>query len=130
MRPVGAGQLAAVLAALGACATQPSASLPPDSAATAAATPTPVPAAAAPAPPVPADSVPDQPYRGPSTATRPYRDIIAMKEAGASEEALLEKIRKENLRYALTTSEILQLQAAGVTDRVIEAMLRSGTPKN
>ena len=49
-----------------------------------------------------------------------------MKEAGASEEALLEEIRQTGTRYTLTTLDIQELRDAGFSSRLIEAMLRSG----
>jgi hypothetical protein len=71
--------------------------------------------------------VPDQPYTGPPPAgKRPYTAIIAAKEAGASDTDLLARIDRENAVYSLTTPEIQQLRAAGVSQAVIEAMLRSG----
>jgi len=80
-----------------------------------------------PSPPRPADLVPEQPYRGtPAAEESPYLDILRRKEAGASDEELLEKIRAERTLYSLTTSDMQKLRAAGVSSRVIEAMLQSG----
>jgi hypothetical protein len=83
--------------------------------------PTPAPLAAA---------VPDQPAVATDTAPAPaeksYAEILRLKEAGRSDEFLLAKIRTENVNYHLTTSDVQSLRAAGVSQPVLEAMLRSG----
>jgi hypothetical protein len=77
--------------------------------------------------PRPAAIVPDQPYTGPPPAgERPYAAIVAAKEKGASNAELLAKVERESTRYSLTTAEIQKLRAAGVSEAVIEAMLRAG----
>jgi uncharacterized GH25 family protein len=84
---------------------------------------------AAPPPPAPrpAELVPDQPFTGtPRAADRPYERVIRWREAGESEDALLARVRNENVRYELTTAEIQKLRVAGVPPAVIEAMLQSG----
>jgi hypothetical protein len=94
-------------------------------------TPSPTPTAAAPAPtappPRPATLVPDPPYVGtpPAGAASSYAGILHAKEAGATEAQLLELVAKEGKRYSLSTPDIQKLRAAGVSSRVIEAMLRS-----
>jgi hypothetical protein len=55
-----------------------------------------------------------------------YLKILRLKRSGASGDALLEKVRAGNLRYDLTTSQILELRQADVPEAVVEAMLRSG----
>ena len=88
-----------------------------------AATPTPAPRLA----PRPAELIPDQPFVGtPRPSEKRYEEILRLKEGGSDDAALLRKIRKENVRYSLTTSEIQTLRAAGVSAAVIEAMLSSG----
>jgi hypothetical protein len=82
------------------------------------------PAAAAPAPVPLAAAVPAQPPSG--VALRPHEDILKLKQAGLSDEFLLNKIRSDNVRYPLTTADILELRSAGVSESVLEAMLRSG----
>lgn len=78
-------------------------------------------------PPRPADIVPDQPYLGtPAAGEKPYAAILRMKEAGATDEQLLEAIRAEKKSYGLSTSDIQRLRAAGISPRVIEEMLGSG----
>ena len=101
------------------CATQTTRAPEPTRAPTA--TPTPKP------PPLPAAAVPDQPFTGaPVNADRPYLAILKLREGGASNESLLEKVRAENVFYSLSTFEIQKLRAAGVSETVIEAMLASG----
>ena len=78
-------------------------------------------------PPRPANIVPDQPWVGtPAAGEKPWAAIVRMKQDGASEDDLLEAVRATNKRYALTTAEIQQLRAAGISPRVIEAMIQSG----
>lgn len=89
--------------------------------------PTALPAATAAAAPKPAASVPDQPYVGtPSAGEQPYVAVIRAKEAGATEAELLSRVEKGGVRYSLSTFDIQRLRAAGVSTKVIEAMLRSG----
>jgi hypothetical protein len=93
-------------------------------------TPSPAPTAAAtPArAPRPGTLVPEQPYVGtPSAdAASAYAGILKAKEAGATEEELLARVAKEAKRYSLSTFDMQKLRAAGVSPKVIEAMLRSG----
>lgn len=101
-------------------------------------TPPPVPTAPPPAQaqytpaatsPPPAAAIPDQPPASTDTAgvaTRAHADILKLKQAGFSEEFLLSKIRVENVNFQLTTTEILDLRAAGLSEAVLETMLRSG----
>jgi hypothetical protein len=88
----------------------------------------PAPAAPTPRPaPRPAELIPDQPFVGtPRPSEKRYEEILRLKESGSDDAALLEKIRRENVRYSLTTPEIQTLRAAGVSAAVIEAMLASG----
>lgn len=59
---------------------------------------------------------------------RPYQDILKLKQAGLSDEFLLNKVHTDNVPYQLTTSEIVELRAAGVSETVLQAMMRSGQP--
>ncbi|MGE5414890.1 MAG: hypothetical protein ACM3NW_11980 [Syntrophomonadaceae bacterium] len=81
--------------------------------------------------PRPVSAVPDQPFRGtPRPAAKPYEEILAAKENGASEAELLARIEREGTVYSLSTADMRRLRDAGVSSRVIEAMLRSGrTPQ-
>ncbi|MGH9366731.1 MAG: hypothetical protein ACRD3M_03545 [Thermoanaerobaculia bacterium] len=79
---------------------------------------------AAPAPP-PAAAIPPRPMPA-ASAGHPYLEVLELARSGASQEALLEKVRAGNVRYDLTTAEVLELRRAGVSEAVVEAMLRSG----
>ena len=107
------------------------------------AAPNPAPAPPAPAvtpPPTPVPSVAPPPAAAPSAAVpalapavvtppRPYQDVLKLKQAGLSDEFILNKVRTENAPYGLTTSEIVELRTAGVSETVIQAMMRSGQPE-
>lgn len=79
-------------------------------------------------PPAPALSVPDQPLSNPGTTAvaRPHDGLVKMKRAGASDDVLLAKIRADGVNYGLTTADVAELKAAGFSEAVLEAMLRSG----
>jgi len=102
---------------------------PPPTPVAVAVVPPPTAAPSSVAPPPASAAVPDQPYTGAAPeVAKPYRDIIRLKSAGFSDDFLLNKIRAENVAYGLTTSEILELRATGISEAVIEAMLQSGRP--
>lgn len=89
--------------------------------------PTAVPASAASSEaPIPAAAVPEQPAGIPQ-AGRPYAEILKLKQSGASESQLLAQVRAGSVSYQLTTEEIRELRDAGVSQEVLEAMLRSGS---
>jgi len=89
--------------------------------------PTALPAAGSPALVPLAAAVPEQPIpSAESQAHRPYRRILELKKAGASDAELLRQISSENVNYQLTSAEIRELHDAGVSQAVLEAMLRSG----
>jgi hypothetical protein len=74
-----------------------------------------------------AEAIPEQPSpSAESQAHRPYRKILELRKAGASDEELLSQIRSEGINYPLTSAEIRELRDAGVSQTVLEAMLRSG----
>ena len=97
----------------------PSAAMPEAAAAPATA---PVPASAA------APSAPLSPALTVVAPPRPYQDVLKLKQAGLSDEFLLNKIRTDNVPYQLTTPEIVELRGAGISETVLEAMMRSGQP--
>jgi hypothetical protein len=72
-------------------------------------------------------SVPAAPVAAPAPS-RPYQDILKLKQAGLTDEFILNKVRSENVPYQLTTSEIVELRSAGITEAVLQAMMRSGQP--
>ena len=106
----------------------PQPSPPPMPASTPPPTAVPAMANAASSAPPPAAAVPEQP---PSSAAnragRQYLKILGLKQAGASDQALLEQVRADGVNYQLTTDEIRELRGAGVSQEVLEAMLRSGS---
>jgi hypothetical protein len=78
-------------------------------------------------PPRPAVVVPDQTYVGtPASSEKPYAEILRMKQAGASEEKLLEKIAAGKKVYSMSLEDVRTLRGAGVSYAVIEAMMQSG----
>lgn len=81
-----------------------------------------------PPPPPPAAAIPDQPLSAASDSARPHQDLVKLKQAGLSDEFLLNKIRSDNVNYNLTTADILELRASGLSEAILEAMLRSGQP--
>jgi hypothetical protein len=92
----------------------------------------PQPPAGSPAPAPLAAAVPDQPAIAldapPAPPARPYRNILKLKQEGLSDEVILNKVRNDNVNYQLTTAEILELRAAGISETILQAMLRSGQP--
>jgi len=66
----------------------------------------------------------------PAAPARPHQDILKLKQAGLSDEFILNKIRTDNVPYSLTTSEIVELRTAGLSETVIQAMMRSGQPSS
>ena len=95
--------------------------------------PAPSPGATGTSPPL-AAAIPDQPAIAlnvpASPPARPYRAILKLKQEGLSDEFILKKVRTDNVNYQLTTPEILELRAAGISETILEAMLRSGQPAN
>lgn len=59
---------------------------------------------------------------------RPYHDILKLKQAGLTDEFILNKVRTDNVNYQLATSEIVELRSAGISETILEAMMRSGQP--
>jgi hypothetical protein len=90
--------------------------------------PGPTPIASHGAAPSLAAAVPDQPASPASATTgaRPHEDLVRLKRAGASDENLLEKVRTDGVNYHLTTADVVELKAAGFSEAVLQAMLRSG----
>jgi hypothetical protein len=78
-----------------------------------------------------AAAIPDQPVVAeapvaPEALARPHEDILELKRAGLSDELILKKVQSENVNYHLTTAEVVELRAAGLSEAILEAMLRSG----
>jgi hypothetical protein len=85
---------------------------------------TPTPAVTAPRP---SGIIPDQPFVGtPSAGEKPYAGILRLKQGGATDEQMLERIASDNRSYSLSTADLQALRSAGVSAHVIEAMMRAG----
>jgi hypothetical protein len=60
-------------------------------------------------------------------ASRPksltVKDIIAMRQAGISEELIVTRIRKEQHAYDLSLEEMLELKKNGISENLIKVML-------
>jgi len=68
------------------------------------------------------------PPPAPVAVSRPYQDIVKLKQAGLTDEFILNKVRTDNVPYQLTTTEIVELRNAGISENVLQAMMRSGQP--
>ena len=99
----------------------------PPAAPSAPAPPQPVVTPVTPVPTAP-PSAPALETPAPAAASRPYQDIIKLKQAGLTDEFILNKVRTDNIPYQLTTSEIVELRGAGISETVLQAMMRSGQP--
>ena len=55
-------------------------------------------------------------------------EILRLKDAGYSEDFLLNKVRRENQPYRLTVDDLIALRRAGLSETVIDAMLHAGGP--
>jgi hypothetical protein len=79
--------------------------------------------AAAPAPTVTAVAPPaPKPVFGNALTNE---DIIKLKDAGLSEQVILEKITASPARYRLDTDDLVALKKAGVSDAIIAAMMHA-----
>jgi hypothetical protein len=58
----------------------------------------------------------------------PAAEILRLKDAGYSEDFLLNKIHADNMPYRLTVDDLVALRRAGLSETVIDAMVRSGAP--
>jgi hypothetical protein len=78
----------------------------------------------------PAAAIPDQPAIAAAVLheapARPHMGILELKRAGLSDELILNKVVSENVNYHLTTADLVELRAAGLSEVILEAMLRSG----
>jgi len=54
--------------------------------------------------------------------------VIGMVKAGLSEAVIIEKIRTSERKFDTSTDGLIKLKAAGVPDKVIEAMVSGGAP--
>jgi hypothetical protein len=72
----------------------------------------------------PAQSVPTG--AEPAPVSNAYEEILRLKQANMSDQFILAKIRTDNVNYHLTTDQILSLRRAGLSEEVLEAMIKSG----
>jgi len=55
-------------------------------------------------------------------------EILRLKDAGYTEDFLLNKVRRENQAYRLSVDDLIALRRAGLSETVIDAMLHAGGP--
>ncbi len=100
--------------------------------------PPPAAMASPPAPPSAAASAPAAPAgdfgsgSGTSSAAAPAlspaaAEILRLKDAGYSEDFLVNEIRAQNASYHLSVDDLVALHRAGLSETVIDAMVRSGS---
>jgi hypothetical protein len=75
----------------------------------------------------PYESVPATPAPPPAPAA--YEEILRLKQANMSDQFILTKVRTDNINYHLTTDQILSLRRAGLSEEILEAMIKSGQPQ-
>ena len=56
------------------------------------------------------------------------QEVLRLKDAGYTEDFLLNHIRSENPSYRLSVDDLIALRRAGLSETVIDAMERSGAP--
>jgi len=56
-------------------------------------------------------------------------DVVKLKEAGLSEQAIIDKIKASPAQFHLDTDDILQLKHAGLSDGIISAMIHAAQRK-
>jgi hypothetical protein len=113
------------------CSTSRPAPTAPGQPSAAAASPAPAPDRAPASPAVtsaPTEPTASSPATLSMTPSRPHQDILKLKQAGLSDEFILNKVRTDNVPYSLTTADIVELRTAGISETVIEAMMKSGQP--
>ncbi len=74
-----------------------------------------------------ATAVPPSPGAGASLLSPAAREILRLKDAGYSEDFLLNKVRNENGNYRLSIDDLIALRQAGLSETLIDAMLHSGS---
>lgn len=53
------------------------------------------------------------------------KDILSLKQAGISDQLIIDKIRSSQAKYSLETSDLVALKQAGIADAVISAMIEA-----
>ncbi|MGH7944091.1 MAG: hypothetical protein ACREH8_04950 [Opitutaceae bacterium] len=57
------------------------------------------------------------------------KDVIKMQKAGLSEETILAAMQKEKPEYDTDTDALIELKGAGISEKVIQTMIRMQTPE-
>src|SRR5688572_13108208 len=63
-----------------------------------------------------------------SLAAMNNKDVIKMQKAGLSEETILAAMQKETPEYETSTDALIELKSAGVSEKIIQTMIRLQTP--
>lgn len=71
-------------------------------------------------------AVPPAPQAPTSSLSAAASEILRLKDAGYSEDFLLNKVRRENQPYRLTVDDLIALRRSGLSETVIDAMLHAG----
>ncbi len=77
------------------------------------------------APARPAPSAPPPPPRQPMGIA----DVKALVKAEMADEVVISQIKQSRVVFRLTTAEIIDLKESGVSNKIIDAMLNTATPK-
>ena len=56
-------------------------------------------------------------------------DVVKLKEAGLSEQVIIDKIKASPTQFHLDTDDMLQLRHAGLSDGIISAMIHASQRK-
>jgi hypothetical protein len=64
-----------------------------------------------------------------SMAAMNNQDVIKMHKAGLSEETILAAMQKEKQEYTTDTDALIELKGAGISEKVIQAMIRLQSPE-
>jgi hypothetical protein len=91
----------------------------------------PAPAPASEAAPLPPEAPPPPSFTAesspePSALSPGAREVMRLKDAGYSDEFLLNKIRQDNQSFHLSTDDLVALRQGGISETVIDAMVHSG----
>ena len=68
---------------------------------------------------------PTEVYLGPAPMT--VNDVIKLTRAHVGEEVILQQLRQNNKHFVLSSNDLIRLKNAGVSDRVVQAMISPGS---
>ena len=71
---------------------------------------------------------PLSPTRGSAQDVLTNESVIGMVKAGLAESVIIQKIRASQQKFDTSTDGLIKLKAAGVPDKIVEAMISGGTP--